>query len=188
MTRALAFAVLVGLVATAHADDDAPARAHADDAAGDDAPARAHARHSTTLYLGSMWAPGPTVPIRVGVEAALRMQRAHLAFELRLGGGGAGSVTGFGSVFGWHVGGGLGAALPLGGHVVVTPMLAYDVFGLIDADGASFPVHYMTLAVPVSLVVRRGALIELFAQAGLARYNGATDPAIVVGPRVGIAF
>ena len=174
MTRELVLGILIGALGFANADDAAPSRELA--------------RKSTTLFLGTTWTPGPTVPIRIGAEAALRVQRAHLAFEVRFGAGGAGSLNALGSVFGGHVGGGLGAALPLGAHVVITPMFGYDVFAMFDVGGAAFLVHHVTFDLPLAIVLRRGVAIEVFTQAGVARYNGMTDPALVVGPRIGIVF
>ena len=158
--------------------------ASADDASS----ARAHARSSTTVYLASPWSPGPTVPIRLGVEGAVRFHRGNFALEMRLGLGGAGSVTALSSRLAAHAGGSLGLALPVSGHVVIAPMLAYDWFAEWEHAGASFSVHYVTLEVPISIVLDRGVVIEPFVQAGVARFHGATDPVLVIGPRLGIAF
>jgi hypothetical protein len=174
MTRALSVLIVVGVIRIASADD-AP-------------PSQELARHSTTLFLGTTWSPGPTVPIRVGGEAALRVQRARLAFEARFGAGGAGSVIAASSVFNWHVGAGLGVALTLGGHVVLTPLVGYDLFGMLDGGGARFAVHYFTLGLPVAIALRRGVVLEVFTQVGATRGTGIGDVAIVVGPRIGIVL
>lgn len=157
--------------------------ARADDARLSDA----HARDSTTLYLASTWSPGPTVPIRIGADAAVRFQR-RFALELRLGVGGAGSVLGISSQVAWHAGLSAGVAVPIGGRVVLVPMIAYDYHGLRDADGRLFAVHDATIELPIAIVLARGAVLEPYAQVGLSRYSGSTDWAIVVGPRIGIVL
>lgn len=147
----------------------------------------AHARDSTTLYLAGTWSPGPTVPIRIGADAALRYQH-RFALELRLGMGGAGSVLGISSQLAWHAGLSAGVALPIGSRVVLVPMIAYDYHGLRDADGRIFAVHEATLELPIAIVLARGAVIEPYVQAGVSRYIGSTDWAVVVGPRIGIVL
>lgn len=174
MTRALVVASLLGVLGTARADDTTLARAHV--------------RHATTAYLSTSWSPGPTVPIRIGVEGALRLHRGSVAIEGRVGLGGAGSVTALGTLLAGHVGVSVGGAIALSGRIVLAPMVSYDVFGEWERDGASFAVHYVTLLVPLSIVLERGVVIEPFVQVGAARYQGATDPAVVIGPRLGIVF
>lgn len=174
MIRALLAGCLLGHLGTANAEDAPPT------------PARGFARSSTTIYLSNTWSPGPTVPIRIGVDGALRAHRGLLALEARAGAGGAGSVTGLGGFGSGHLGGSIGSAIPFGRRVVITPMLAYDVFAEWERDGASLAVHYVTLQLPVSIVLDRGVVLEPFLQAGVARYQGATDPVIVIGPRIGI--
>lgn len=174
MIRAIVIGGLLGLAGIASADGASPARAHA--------------RSSTTLYLASAWSPGPTVPIRLGVEGAVRFHHGNFALETRLGLGGAGSVTALSSRLAAHAGGSLGLALPVSGRVVIAPMLAYDWFAEWEYEGTSLSVHYVTLEVPIAIVLDRGVILEPFVQAGIARFHGATDPVLVIGPRLGIAF
>lgn len=159
------------------------ASARADDVRLSDA----HARRSATLYLASAWSPGPTVPIRIGADVALRLH-SRIALEFRLGLGGAGSVVGLASQIAWHAGIGAGVALPIGSRVVLAPMLAYDYFGMRDASGRLFAVHEATVELPVAIVLARGAVLEPFVQVGMSRYSGATDWAVVVGPRIGLVL
>lgn len=173
MIRALVFGALLGLVGTANAEPP--------DAGG-------HARSSTTLYLASQWSPGPTVPIRIGIEAAVRSHHRHIALEGRFGVGGAGTVTGFASLFSGHVGASIGFAVSPARRLVLAPMLAYDAFGLWEEGGAMFAVHYLTVEVPLAILIHPGVVLEPFVQIGVARFHGANDPAIVFGPRVGIVF
>lgn len=158
------------------------------------APARAeperpdHAESSTTVYLSSAWSPGPTVPIRIGVDAVLRAIRNHFAFEVRLGAGGAASVIGLGGILTGHVGLSIGAALPVRRSVVLTPMVAYDGFGEWEQHGATVTVSYFTFEIPLSIVLDRGVVIEPFLQVGFARYQSVFDPVVIAGPRLGIVF
>lgn len=174
MTRALVLGSVVAFAGVASADDTRIADAHADS--------------STTLFLGSMWSPGPTVPIRIGAEAALHVNYRHIALEARGGFGGAGTINGFGSQISWHLGAGAGVALATGKYVVISPMAAYDYFGTRDSDGTTVNVHYLTLELPAAIVLGRGVVLEMVAQLGMARYQGATDPAIVIGPRIGVVL
>lgn len=171
--RRIVIGCLVARLGVAHADDVSLAGAHA--------------RHSTTLYLATAWSPGPTVPIRIGAEAALRVQR-RIALELRIGAGGAGSVLGISSQLAWHGGLSAGVAVPIGSRVVLAPMVAYDYYGLRNADGRLFAVHEATVELPIAIVLARGAVLEPFVQAGLSRYSGSTDWTIVVGPRIGLVL
>ena len=173
MTRALVIGALVALAGTAKADPP---------------DADAMAERSRTLFLGNQWSPGPTVPIRVGVEAAMRWTLNHVAIEGRAGVGGAGTITGFASQFGGHLGASIGFAVSPARRIVLTPMLAYDVFGLWEQGGASFGVQFFTVEVPLSIVVYEHVVLEPYVQLGFARYHGATDPAIIFGPRIGIVF
>lgn len=173
MTRALLLGALLGLVGVANAEP------------GD---ADAYAKHSTTLFLGNQWSPGPTVPIRVGADATLRFHRHHVAIEARLGFGGVGTLTGFASQFGGHFGASIGFAVSPARRIVLAPMLAYDVFGLWEQGGATFAVHYATVEVPLTIVIARHVVLEPYVQLGIARFHGATDPAIIFGPRIGIVF
>lgn len=158
-------------------------------AAADEAPsADRHAKGSATLYLGSMWSPGPTVPIRIGVEGALRLHAGHLAIETRFGAGGSGSVTAFSSLFGAHLGGSVGFAFALGNRLTFSPMIGYDVFGLWEKEGATFAVHYATLQLPLAILIARRVVLEPHVQLGFARFHGATDPVVIVGPRIGIVL
>ena len=171
MARAIVIGCLVGLVAVARAEDPLSDE---------------HARSSTTLYLASAWSPGPTVPIRIGADGALRIHQWHIALEARLGIGGAGSLTGFGMQVAGHVGASLGVAVAAGERVVLSPMFAYDAFAIWEKGDGTSLVHYVTIEVPVSIILRRGVVLEPFAQVGIARYQGATDPVFVIGPRIGI--
>ena len=98
-----------------------------------------------------------------------------------------GSVTALGSQLQGHIGIGVGAALPAGNRVVFSPMAAYDVFGVWESHGASFVIHYVSLEVPVSIRFER-VVLEPFVQLGFARYQGATDPVVVIGPRIGFVL
>lgn len=173
MSRAIVIGCMVGLAAPANADESR---------------ARDHAQSSATLYLASTWSPSPTVPIRIGVDGAFRMHHNRLALEARVGLGGAGSVTAIGMQMAGHLGASVGFALTAGDRVVLSPMLAYDVFALWEHEGATVTVHYATIELPVAIVLDRGVVLEALAQLGLARYQGATDPAVVIGPRIGIVF
>lgn len=157
-------------------------------AADDTSPAREHARSSTTLYLSTTWSPAPTVPIRAGVDSALRLHHKGMAAEMRLGVGIAASALGLAAHGIAHGGFSLGGAFPLGSRVVVAPMLSLDAFVDLERFGRNVWVHYATIAMPLSIVFERGMVIELFVQAGYARYYGTTDPAIVAGPRIGLVF
>jgi len=180
MRRAVVVAGVLGLVGVARAEEAAPRE--------EDGPARRHARHSTTLYLSVPWSPDPTVPIRGGADAALRVHRRGYAVEGRLGAAGAGSVVGLSGHFSGHLGASVGGAIPIGDHVVIAPMLAYDAYLEWERRGANFWVHYITFELPISLVLERGVVLELFLQGGAAHYFDATDPAFVAGPRIGIVF
>jgi hypothetical protein len=174
MSRALVFGSVIALAGVASADDTRFSDAYADG--------------STTLFLGSMWSPGPTVPIRIGAEGAVRVNYKHIAFEARGGFGGSGTINGFGSQIAWHLGAAAGVALATGKYVVISPMASYDYFGTRDSDGTTVNVHYLTLELPLAIVLGRGVVLEAVAQLGMARYQGATDPAIVIGPRIGIVL
>ncbi len=175
MRRAFVIALVLATTARAAADDDV-------------APATAHARSSVTFYLGKLASPGPTVPLRASVDAALRVHQRRIAFELRLGGGGAGSVVGLGGHATGHAGVSVGGALALGGRVVVAPMLAYDGYLEWEHRGSSFAVHQLTMMFPISILVTPRAVLEIVVQGGVARYHGVTDPAIQIGPRLGITL
>lgn len=174
MARARMVVVVLGLVGIASADERPDARAHA--------------QRSTTLYLSTPWAPGPTVPIRIGVEGVMRVHRGHLAMEARFGAGGAASVLGLGGQYAAHGGVGLGGALSLGERVVLAPMVGYDVFVEWEQYGGSVVVQYLTVEVPVAILLGRGVVLEPFVQVGVARYEGSDDPALVIGPRLGIVL
>lgn len=182
MRRAVVVLGVLGVLGDAHGDPALPSEP------ADAPPASRHARHSTTLYLSSAWSPDPTVPIRGGAEAAVRVHRRGYALEVRLGAGGAGSVVGLSGHFTGHTGASVGGAIAIGDHVVLAPMLAYDAFLEWEHRGADFVVHYITLELPVSIVFDRGVVLELLLQGGVAKYHGATDPAFILGPRIGIAF
>lgn len=174
MTRAAAAVAVMGLAGAARADDGTPASEHA--------------RHSTTLYLSTTWSPDPTVSIRAGIDTALRLHRGHIALETRLGFGVAASPLGLGGHAIAHGGLSLGGAFSIGRHVTVAPMLAYDAFAEIERYGSDVWTQYATVALPVSLVLERRVVVELLVQAGVAHYLGATDPALVAGPRIGLVF
>jgi hypothetical protein len=110
----------------------------------DDGPAPAHAQRSTTVYLSSVWSPGPTVPIRIGADGVVRTHRRGFALEARLGLGGAASVNGLGGQFAVHGGLAIGGALALGPRVVLAPMIAYDAFAEWEWYGAKVTVDYVT--------------------------------------------
>lgn len=173
MVRALVACVLIGGASTARADEVTLASAHA--------------RHSTTLYLASAWTPGPSVPVRIGADAALRLHRGYFAVEARGGAGGVASVSALGSQFQGHLGLSVGGAFPVGERVVFAPMASYDVFGIWESQGARFAVHYVAFEVPVAIRFER-VVLEPFLQLGIARYQGATDPLVVIGPRIGLVF
>ncbi len=173
MTRVMVLAVLVALAHSAKADPPD---------AGD------YAEHSTTLFLGNQWSPGPTVPIRVGIEAAMRWNLNHIAIEGRAGAGGAGTITGFASLFAGHLGASIGYAASPARRLVLTPMAAYDVFGMWEQGGAAFAVHYFTVEVPLTIIIDRHVVLEPVVQLGWVRHHGATDPTIIFGPRIGIVF
>jgi hypothetical protein len=157
-------------------------------ASADDGPAPAHARRSTTVYLSSAWSPGPTVPIRIGADGVVRTHRRGFALEARLGLGGAASVVGLGGQFAVHGGLALGGAFALGRRVVVAPMIAYDAFAEWEWYGAKVTVDYVTLELPISIVLDRGVVIEPFVQAGFSSFRDVHDPVIVIGPRLGIVL
>lgn len=175
--------VVVGLTATANAED-----ATREDATEDVAPAREHARRSATLYLGTTWAPGPSVPVRGGVDAALRLHGRGIAVEARVGVGSAASSLGLSAHVTAHAGASIGGALALGPHVVIAPMLAYDGFLEYEHYGGRVWVHEATFALPVAVVLRRGVVLEAVVRAGYSHYYGATDFALVVGPRIGLVL
>jgi hypothetical protein len=170
MFKAMTIVCLVGLAGVAAADG----------------PAQAHARSSATLYLASPWSPGPMVPIRIGVEGALRIQHAHIALEARLGVGSAASIMAFSGQVSGHAGASLGLAFSAGERVVISPMVAYDVFSTWEDGNANVVVHYATLEVPVAIIIGPRVVLEPFLQVGVARFMGANDPVIVIGPRIGI--
>jgi hypothetical protein len=174
-------ALLVVLVLAGTADAEDKTEHEAEDLA------TAYVNRSMTLYLANTWTPGPTVPVRIGVEGAIRMQRSKLAAEARIGVGGVASLNALGSEMHGHFGLGLGAALPLTSRLVLTPMVAYDVFGLWEKEGGSFAVHYVTAEIPLSIVFEN-VVLEPFLQLGIARFKGATDPAVIIGPRIGFVF
>jgi hypothetical protein len=190
MRRAVVVAGVLGLVGVVRADEQPPAREKARGTARGEnaAPAPGHARHSTTLYLSTPWSPDPTVPIRGGADAAVRVHRRNVALEARLGAAGAGSVVGLSGHFAGHLGASLGGAIPISDHVVLAPMLAYDAYYEWEQRGAELWIHYITLELPIAIVLRRGVVLELLLQGGAAHYLGATDPAFVAGPRLGITL
>jgi hypothetical protein len=169
MFNAITIVCLVGLAGVATAEG----------------PAKAHARSSATLYLSSPRGPGPIVPIRIGVEGALRIQHAHVALEARLGAGSAASIMAGASQASGHAGGSLGLAFSVGERVVISPMAAYDLFSTWDGSG-NVVVHYASLEVPIAIVIGRRVVLEPFLQVGVTRFMGTSDPLIVVGPRIGI--
>lgn len=181
MRWAVVAGVVVGLASTADAED----AAREDE---DVAPAREHARRSATLYLGTTWAPGPTVPVRGGFDAAMRLQSRGFAVEARVGFGTAASSLGLSAHMTAHAGGSIGGVLALGRHVVLAPMLAYDGFLEYEHYGGRVWVHEATVALPVAIVLRRGVVLEAFVRAGFSRYYGATDHALVIGPRIGLVL
>jgi len=142
---------------------------------------------TTTLYLATAWSPGPTVPVRIGFDGALRLHRGYLAVETRLGLGGAASLTALGSQLQGHIGLGVGVVLRANDRVTFAPMVAYDIYGIWERYGASFAIHYVTLEVPASISFGR-VVLEPFVQLGIARFQGATDPVVVVGPRIGFVL
>ena len=144
-------------------------------------------KDTTTLYLATAWSPGPTVPVRIGLDGALRLHRGYLAVETRLGLGGAASLTALGSQLQGHIGLGVGVALRANDRVTFAPMVAYDVYGIWERYGASFAIHYVSLEVPASISFGRDVL-EPYVQLGIARFQGATDPVVVVGPRIGFVL
>jgi hypothetical protein len=156
--------------------------------ADDGSLAQRHARSSATVYLTSAWSPGPTVPIRVGTDAAARLHARNLALELRLGVGSAATVAGLGSLVAGHAGASLGAGFALHRRLALAPMLAYDGFRMWQDGGTRITVHYATVIIPITIVLRRGVVLEPFIQAGIARYGGTSDPVLVVGPRIGVVL
>ncbi len=156
--------------------------------ADDVSPAREHVHSSTTLFVGTTWSPGPTVPIRGGVDSALRLHARGLALEARLGIGIAASANGLSAHMTAHGGFSLGWAFALGPHVVVAPMLAYDAFLEHEQYGGNVWVHEATVALPIGFVLERGVVIEANVRVGLSHYYGSNDLAIVLGPRIGIVF
>lgn len=172
--RCVVAVAIAALASTAHADDASPAREHV--------------HSSATLFVGTTWSPGPTVPIRGGVDSALRLHARGLALEARLGIGIAASANGLSAHMTAHGGFSVGWALALGRHVVVAPMLAYDAFLEHEQYGGNTWVHEATIALPIGFVLERGVVIEAYLRGGVSHYYGSTDPAIVVGPRIGIVF
>lgn len=150
--------------------------------------ATAYSNRAMTIYLTNTWTPGPTIPVRIGVEGAIRMNRGKLATEARAGLGGVASLNALGSELHGHFGLSIGAALPLGSRLVVTPMVGYDVFALWEKEGGSFAVHYVTAEIPLSILLYEHVVLEPFIQLGIARFQGATDPAVIIGPRIGLVF
>ena len=154
--------------------------------ADDVLPARDHVRGSATLFIGTMWTPSPTVPIRGGIDSALRLHARGLALEGRLGIGIAASANGLSAHMTAHGGFSLGWALAVGPHVVITPMLAYDAFLEHEQYGGNVWVHEATVALPIGYVLERGVVIEAYLRAGLSHYYGSYDFAISLGPRSGL--
>jgi hypothetical protein len=150
--------------------------------------AAGHARSSATLYLTGAWSPGPMVPIRVGTDAAVRLHASNLALEVRLGAGSAATVAGLGSLVAGHAGVSLGGSFALHNRVAVAPMFAYDGFRMWEPGDVEITVHYGTVLVPITIVLRRGVVLEPFVQVGLARFRGTSDPVLVIGPRLGVVL
>ncbi|MDB4957400.1 MAG: hypothetical protein JWO36_4969 [Myxococcales bacterium] len=186
MFNAITIVCLVGLAGVATADGPGVAAADGPAVATADGLAKAHARSSATLYLASPWSPGPMVPIRIGVEGALRIHHSHFAVEARLGVGTAASIMAFTGQVSGHAGGALGLAFSAGERVVISPMVAYDVFSTWEDGNASVVIHYASLEVPVAIIIGRRVVLEPFLQVGVARFRGTNDPVIVIGPRIGI--
>ncbi|MDX2091124.1 MAG: hypothetical protein SFX73_24905 [Kofleriaceae bacterium] len=175
MVRALLAAGVLVVASTASAEDEVEL-------------ARGYVDHSTTIYLANTWTPGPTIPVRIGLEGAARLTRSKLAFEARVGLGGVASLNALGSELHGHFGLSIGVALPLTNRLAMTPMVGYDVFALWEKEGGNFAVHYVMAEIPLSILVFEHVMIEPFIQLGIARFQGATDPAVVIGPRIGLTF
>lgn len=122
------------------------------------------------------------VTARINVVGGLTLQpRAGIGAGGTIPGGGATTVTRFGA--------GVGGTFAVHASVALSPMLAYDVFVLAGVGTVVPPlVHRATVELPVTMVLGRHALAELYVQAGVGVVYGALDLALGGGLRFGVTF
>jgi hypothetical protein len=169
-------------VARGDGDGDGDAEAAVD--------ARAYAARSTTLSFAPALSPLPSVSARAELDASLRFVRwGGLVIEGRAGLGLAGSALGGGFLVGIHTGAAVGVALPLGRRAALVPSVGYDLFLYWQPDGAAaVTVQRTMLELAVSVPVFRHAVAELFVAGGAWFGQGASDLALVAGPRLGVVL
>jgi len=158
--------------------------------ADDDGPARAYARRSTTVFVATELSPLPTVATRVELGAGLRLhRRGGLAVEVRLGGAFSASGVAGGYLFGARAGVSAGHALAVTRRIVVTPMIAGDVFAYRQSgDASNLVIPRLTVELPVSVVIYPHVVIEPTVQLGVQWLDGSRDVAVVVAPRIGVVL
>lgn len=182
--RATRLAV-AGLVAAALLAHDRAA--HAQVEWGD---ARRYSARSVSVLGTPELSLTPAFTARLTFDVTARINVAGgFTVQPRAGIGAGGSVPGGGATTVTRFGVGAGATFAVHASVAMSPMLAYDVFVLAGVGTVVAPlVHRATVELPVSVLLGRHALAELYLQAGVGVVYGALDLAIGGGLRFGVTF